>query len=472
MLERSLMRRSTLFVLLGLAAAGCAESGSADLGPDVNYDLSVVQTGGITVAQDDTLRVTGTVVRDGNVAIQSPLILWTIDDLSIASIAPSGGTVLVTGKKGGSTILHGTFSGKTVDVPVTVTPRPATSVTLTFNHTGQDSATAFAVPALAAGAWLKAVVRVGNDTVYCNPIACGATVPPRKQRIVQFTSLEPTEATISNTAATAGQITALDTTGNRFIGFVLSVPADGIADTAWINFSLRPIDSITVRPGTYTVPAANNGLTTLTYSSSFPRDSSILLVVDQQGRRDSTTTLAGRTQANVTITRPVPVITWESANDAYAIVDATGRVQGLRNTWATADIPAGPNNNPPGVACSNTPVRVTATDVVYNYDRVATRFPIPETVSSPTTANPLNRVVPSWVVPTGCVAGTGPATVARGVHCTHPQPTGTNPIPTTASCTVLIRAKITDPTGSPLDGNNDGIPDNVKTVLFPVVVRT
>jgi hypothetical protein len=459
-------RRSATLFLLGLAAAGgCTEVRHADLGPDVTYDIEAV-TPTASVRQDDTLRLATTVVRDNSVTIVGARILWAVDDNRIASVSSTG---LVTAKAPGATTVRASFLGDTATIALTVTPRTATSVSLTVNHTASHTGTGFALPGRPDATWLKAVVMSGTDMVYCNiGIACAQTVPPRTQRLVEFISLEPTEATISNAAATAGQITALDTTGNRAIGFVLRVPGDsGVAarwaDTAYVRFSVRPIDSIIAKPGTFTVLGANNAVIVVTYGNNIARDSSMVLVVDQIGRRDSISTVGGRTQVNVPILRPIPRVTWESANTGYAVVEASGRVQGLRNTWLPGDAPIAPPNLTTGAPCTTVPTRVTAADSAFVYDRVLTTFKIPDSVSAPT-----GKVAASWFVPTQCAAGTGPPNVARGVHCTHAQ---TNPIHPLATCTVLIRATITDPAGSTGDANADGIPDNVKRFIYPVVIR-
>jgi hypothetical protein len=472
-----MMRRSATVFLLGLAVvAACSEVPDVDLGPSASYSIEAVQPTA-SVRQDDTLRLATTVLRDNSVTVVGARILWAVDDDRIASVSSTG---LVTAKAPGTTTVRASFSGDTATIALTVTPRTATSVSLTVNHSGSHFGTGYGLPSRPDAVWLKAVIMSGSDIVYCNTgIACAPST--RVQRLVEFVSLSPTEATISNAqgttiaAGTAGQVTALDTTGSRQIGFVLRSPGDsGVAarwaDTAWVNFIVRPIDSIIAKPGTFTVLGANNAVITVNYGNNIARDSAMVLVVDQISRRDSISTLqttalpGGRTQANVVITRTVPRVTWETVNSTYAVVEASGRVTGLRNFWLAGDAPA------TGTDCRPEPARVTGFDVTYVYDRVLTNFQIPDSVSTAT-----GKAAAPWLVPTGCAQGnagatppvppSGPVNVARGVHCTHAT---AHPL---ATCTVLIRATITDPDGPTADANGDGLADNVKRFIYPLVIR-
>lgn len=454
------MRRSAIPFLIGLAVAGgCSDSDNNGLSPNERYDLQTSQTA-ITVRQDTTHQLAVTVVRGASDTISKPVITYIVDDYDIATVSASG---VVTGKKGGTTNVRAIFNGDTLVIPVTVTPRPATSVSLTVNFTGRDRDTLWALPGFPSGAFLRAVVLAGTDTVYCNALAC-ANHATRTQRIVEFVSLDTTKATISNASATTankntrGQVNARDTSAN-FIPFVLRVPADNLSDTVWLSFSLRPIDSITVRPDSFTVAATG---TRVAYTSNVTRDSSIVLGVNLLNRLDtayslSSTGVPGRTRTNVTVTRSnMPRVTWESANDNYAVVDNQGRVTGLRNTWlpgqgSTAAQRAATSDEP---TCSAAVFKISATDTAYAYDRVLTRFPIPANYTPAVVATGCPATTPN-PTPGGAPIPTNvPANVARGVHCTSSTASGT------ATCTVVIRATVTDPATGAL-----------RRFLFNVVVQ-
>ena len=433
------MRRSAPFFLLGLViAGGCSDSDKGGTGPGQSYDVQSTQTA-ITLLQDATHQLDVTVKRGDDVTIDKPVVSYSVDDYSIATVSSAG---LVTAKKGGTTNVRAAFNGDTLVVPLTVTPRPATAISLTLNFTGKDSGTVGALPGFPGGTFLKAVVLAGTDTVYCNALACRDHAT-RTQRLVEFVSLDTTKATISNASAstanknTRGQVNARDTS-NAYVGFVLRVPADNLADTVWLRFSLRPIDSITVRTDSFTVAGTT---TRVAYSSNITRDSSIALGLNLINRLDSASSLSStgapvRTRTNVTVTRPsLPRITWESANENYAVVDNQGRVTGLRSTWMPGlGSGTAARNTSDEPSCDARVFKIAPTDTAYFYDRVLTPFPIPA------------NYTPA-VVATGCPATTGnppvptnvPANVARGVNCTSAT---AGPL---ASCTVVIRATITDP---------------------------
>lgn len=435
------MRRNATIFLLGFALLGGCSDSDNGAGPGAIYDLSTTQTS-LEIGQDSTRQLVVTVMRDGNVAIDNPRITYTSDDLSVAAVSATG---LVTAKKGGQTIVRASFNGKTLEFPVTVIGRPATAVHLTLNFTGRDSGTVFALPGLGSSAFLRAVVLAGNDTVYCNALACTNHATRPGQRIVEFLSLKPEKAVIANSTASTtalnnrGQVTATDTSAN-YVGFVLRVPADNIADTVWLRLTLRPVDILTVRTDSFTVAGTT---TRLAYSSVITRDSSIVLGVNMQSRSDSAYSLLTsgprRLLTTVNVVRPnLPRVTWESANDNYAVIDNQGRVTGLRSTWF-GGTNANTNDAP---SCSTAVFKVSPADTAYAYDRVLTRFPIP------------SNYTPA-VVATGCATTTGvPANVARGVNCASATAT------ITASCTVVIRATITDPATG-----------NVRQAYFTVLVR-
>src|SRR5688500_445796 len=197
------MRRSATLLLLGLAVVGGCSDDENSLGPNRSYDVQTDEAS-LTLMQDfsDTLDIT--VIRDGEFTVQNPLVTYLVDDYSIAAVSSTG---VVTAKKGGQTNIRAAFNGDTLVIPLTVTPRPATSIDLSINFTANDSAALWALPGYPAGAFLKAVVMAGGDTVYCNALAC-RTHATRVQRLVEFVSLDTTKATVSDLfASTANKNT-------------------------------------------------------------------------------------------------------------------------------------------------------------------------------------------------------------------------------------------------------------------------
>ncbi len=464
-----MVRRGVLLVAAaGIAGAGACSDSSGPVGKlRHDYALETASDSGLTLTQDATYSLGVVLVRDGSDTIPSPSLSYVVDDYDVAAVNASG---VVTAKRGGSTTIRAAVHGDTVVIPITVVPRPVTSIELTVNHTGQGTATRFAYPGDGRTAFLKAVVKVGNDTVYCNALAC-TNHATRAQRLVQFESLDTTKATVSNASGTAaqlnirGQVTARDTSADP-VGIVLKVSTDsGVAptwaDTVFLRFTLRPVDSLVVRPDSF-LPVGST--TKIAYTSAVVADSSILLGVTMQNRRDSSYTLstAGaptKSAVTINVARPTPPsIIWESANPNYAVVDNQGRVTGVRATWLPSTMPrpaadpALPAWVPARVgtdvpACINQVFRTTTLDVAYWYDKVLTEFPIPATGP--------------WVVPTNgwrdtlatpteavtndmmelCPSSSGvPTTVARGVNC-NTQVVGTPG----AYCNVVIRATLIDP---------------------------
>jgi hypothetical protein len=218
-----------------------------------------------------------------------------------------------------------------------------------------DTGTFYALPADPQTAVLKGVVRVGNDTVFCN--FCPPKTPARVMRSVKFTSLNPAVATISNagnptlqaSTDTTGRITAFDTT-SAGVRFVLEVPADNKADTVLVKFTLRPIDSLGVRPDSNFFPTTNGtGLQKQIYPNADVTQANVkaasttnfIVGLDflsrvQNPPAAATPTTPGavryipsRLYGSVTAKRPsLPNVTWESANTNYLDINAAGSVTG------------------------------------------------------------------------------------------------------------------------------------------------
>jgi hypothetical protein len=308
-----------------------------------------------------------------------PTITFRSDDYSIANVSSRG---LVTGVRGGSTIIRASVSGTTIEVPITVRPRPATRIELTFvdplrmdDRLTQD--TIFAYPGDRASSQLRAVVMSGPDTVFCNRCANFDTRP---QRFVEFISLDTTKILVTNTANpllrpdTTGRMYGRDTTpGTSTVGVVLRTN-DGLEDTVQVHVKLRPIDSLEVRldslvdpeddedrivypsfrislaTGNDFAPAGIVGLG-VTFRSKvqdppdlrtgiLPRPRWIAVLETGTGRRPN-----------------LPVVTWESANATYASVSTGGLVSGGRADVSNANLLLTCSYNPatdptPGVIAS------------------------------------------------------------------------------------------------------------------------
>ena len=455
-----------LVALAAIVAAGACSDSSGPRGRLAHeYELQTRNDTGLTLTQDATFQLGVFLVRDGSDTIPTPALSYIVEDYSVVTVNATG---LVTAKRGGSTVIKVAVHGDTVSIPVTVTPRPVTDVKLTINHDTASTLTRFALPGDARTVFLKAVVTAGTDTVYCNAMAC-ANHATRAQRQVQFVSLDTTKARVANAFGTTaqlnarGQVTAVDTSAEP-VGIVLRVPSDsGVAarwaDTVFLRFTLRPIQNLVVRTDSFLPTGAT---TKIAYTSSVTADSSILLGVTLQNTTDSAYTMSGRSALTINVTRPAPpVVTWESANTNYAVVDNQGRVTGVRATWLPSTMPRPtpvppntlPSYVPPRVAtdipaCINQVFRTTSEDTAYWYDKVLTAFPIPTT--GPWVVQTNGWRDPSSTAPTEsvtndvmeiCPSSTGvPATVARGVNCST-QIVGTPG----AYCNVVIRASVTDP---------------------------
>ena len=341
------MRRLVVLLLFAAAAGACSSDSKERLGPGEQYELKT-QAPTVSVGQDSTIQLSVVVLRGGEDTVKNSRITYTSDDYSIASVS---GTGVVTGIKAGTTNIHASLSGATLSVPVTVRGHPATSVDLTIASTGQTTGIVYAFPGDGISSVLNGVVRVGADTVFCNRCP---NVTTRRQRIVEFVSLAPTKATVSNarnpnTPDTTGRVVALDTTaGTETIRVVLRVPADNIADTVSLSLKLRPIDSLEVRPDSFVVPAT---FVKQAYpNANVVQGSEIRLGVTFRSRvvdPPATGTGTGTVRwipvfATGALRRGVlPTVKWESANSDFATVTQDGRVVGVRAFYATSGTGAG-----------------------------------------------------------------------------------------------------------------------------------
>lgn len=355
------MHRFSGRALAGLLfLAGCASDETTGTAPST-YTLEPATTS-FSVAQDSSATLLINVKRAGtDTTIKNSRITFSSADYNIATV---DGTGLVTGIRGGSTTIKATLSGATVDVPVTVRARPATSVELTIltgpagglKSVDADTGSFYALPAHPNTTRLKAVVKVGNDTVFCN--FCTIKTPARVMRVVRFVSLNPAIATITNAASpglqastdTTGKITAIDTTSTP-VKFVLEVPGDNKADTVSVRFLLRPIDSLGVRPDSNFFPAVppNVGLQKMIYPNADNTQANVTAASTTNfivgldflsrvvlppapatpGTPGATSYIPSRLFGTPLVFRKsVPNVTWESANVDYLDVNASGSVVG------------------------------------------------------------------------------------------------------------------------------------------------
>jgi hypothetical protein len=199
---------------------------------------------------------------------------YFVEDPDIAIINSYG---IVRGVRPGVTAVRASGFDQEITFNVTVEARPATerffrvysrADGFTINPAADrtDTGTFYAFPSDRLSSLIEGLLLVGTDTVFCNrcfrnPSSRGT----RNQRLVNFRSLNPEIATISNAANpfnqqtstsgnaapvntdTTGRVRAFDTSSTP-VGFVMDVPGDGTSDTVWITFKLRPITRINVRP--------------------------------------------------------------------------------------------------------------------------------------------------------------------------------------------------------------------------------
>jgi hypothetical protein len=356
------MHRSTALTVAGAAlvfAIGCGSDDSTGVPPS-EYTLNAV-TKTLALGQDSSATVSIEVRRTGtDTTIKGSRLTYTSADYSIATV---DGTGLVTGIRGGTTTIKATLNDATVEIPVTVRGHPATSVELTIltgpagglKSVTADTGTFYALPADPLTTRLRAVVRVGNDTVFCN--FCVTKTPARVMRTVRFVSLNPTLATITNanipnlqtSTDTTGRITPLDTT-SAGVRFVLEVPADNKADTVLVKFSLRPIDSLGTRPDSNFFPTTNGtGLQKMIYPNADATQANVkaasttnfIVGLDflsrvQNPPAPATPATPGAIRfipsrlygAPTVFRKSVPNVTWESANTDYLDINAAGAVTG------------------------------------------------------------------------------------------------------------------------------------------------
>jgi plastocyanin len=293
-------------------------------------------------------------------------ILYESSDFNVATVDTLGN---VFGLRGGSATITASLSNASVEVPVTVRGHPADSLELTvltgpgggLKGVVADTGTFFALPADPGSSRLKAIVRVGTDTVFCN--YCVTKTPARVQRLVRFRSLDPALALVTNatnprlqsSTDTSGRVTPLaETTDGARI--VIEVPGDsGIAprwaDTVTLKFSMRPLDTLRIRPDSNFFPTANGtGLQKQIYPNADTLQANVVQSSNTNfiagldflsrvqdppappgtGANPNPRFIVSRLSGGPTVRRPsLPNVTWESANPSYLAVNAAGAVIGF-----------------------------------------------------------------------------------------------------------------------------------------------
>ncbi len=377
------MRRISLLLVLGAAiAAGCGEDGTSAVANPNNYLIVAPPNNSVSVRQDLVidLRDSGLViVRNGadtlpgdpnDTTRNNPRLSFYVENSDIAIISPYG---VLRGIKPGSTTIRAVGFDQEMVFNVTVNPYLGTTVRLSVAsgpagglllgvNKGLDTGTFFALPADRLSSILEGLITVDKgagvlDTVFCN--RCGAKAFPNRRvmRLVNFKSLNPALATISNAANpfaqrtstssnadlanvdTTGRVTAFDTSSTP-VGFVMEVPGDGVADTVYVKFKLRPLDTLRIRPDSADFPPNSidqigtqrriypnsdtlQGNFVQSATTNFAVGVDYLANVRRLPNAPSTsqqgiTRLVVRSSGGVTTFRPnMPIVTWESALRQY-----------------------------------------------------------------------------------------------------------------------------------------------------------
>src|SRR5688572_15636383 len=160
-----MMRQYSAFQLLMLLALwGCGSDGDS-VAPTFSYTLQPAATS-VGVGQDSSVALGVVVTRDDNTTVTGPRVLYSSQDYRIATVDSAGNVV---GLSGGSTTITARFGDASVDIPVTVRPRPATTVELTvltgpaggLKSVIADTGTFYALPADPLTSRVRGVVVAG-----------------------------------------------------------------------------------------------------------------------------------------------------------------------------------------------------------------------------------------------------------------------------------------------------------------------
>jgi hypothetical protein len=373
------MRRSTFILVLGVVvAAGCDDKDPSEVSNPNTYQIVPPLANSVSVRQDLTinLRDSGLViVRNGTDTVpgnntttqKSPRLSYFVENSDHVIVDPYG---VLRGLKPGQTTVRAEGYDQEITFTVNVLPYTATLVRLTIASgpagglilpaNQRDTGSFYAIPADRQSSILEGLILVGNDTVFCN--RCGVKNPARVMRLVNFVSLNPALATVSNASDpfaqrasgttlintdTTGRVTALDTTSTP-VGFVMESPTDGINDTVWVKFPLRPIDTLRLRPDSADFPPSdiddigterriypNSDTTAGNFTQSGVVNFAVgadylyrvvrLPVAPSTSNPSATTLSMNSTSSNPEIRRAnLPIVAWESAQPSYLLIQADG----------------------------------------------------------------------------------------------------------------------------------------------------
>ncbi len=491
------MRRIALFTMIGATIVlGCGDDDTNSPANPHSYQL--IGPTQISLRQDSTvaLRTLGfVVVKDGTDTLEGgsatalPRLSYFPENTDVAIVDPLG---VIRGIGPGSTSIRVTGYDLETTLNVEVRPYPATQVilrVLSFPNGGArtvatrfDTGTFYALPSSSASMRLEGLVLVDTsvaqnrpDTVFCN--YCAAATPARvNQRIVVLTSLDTTKATVTNATAPTTQagssgtgstgfgIVSEDTTSTP-VGIVMTVPSDGKADTVWLKFALRPIDTIVVTPGSRPVPADPPSVGTV--NRTYPGDTlSANIARSDLENFDANLIYRSRifsipatpgpgTGSFITVSstsRPfLPTVTWESALEGYLTINSVGGVVGsCEFIGRTGCVAPTRTSAPPLSAAQRTQAArdslvITCTDNGSGKRLPGLKQDGVNPVTSPILFNPPTTMVGgrgmyrnSACLPVGGFPG--PNIPMPGAFCTTADAADRF-----STCTVWIRATITDP---------------------------
>jgi hypothetical protein len=481
------LRHTAALAAVLFMASSCGGEDPALPNPNT-YQLLAPQT--VDLRQDSTvsLRLLGfVVVRNGTDTVPGitadalPRLSYFPENTDVAIVDPVG---IVRAIGPGQTRVRVTGYDLETTITVNVRPYTATSVILRVLSGPNggvrpiaqrtDTGTFYALPANSGSSRLEGLVLVGNDTVFCN--YCPTKTPARvNQRIVVLSSLDTMLARVTNagtptsqssTGTTGFAVTPVDTTSES-VGIVMNVPSDGMADTVWLRFSLRPIDSIVVTPGSRPVNATFPSVGTVL--QTYPGDSlSANIIRSDVENFDANLIYRSRilsipappgtaapmtTWISVTATsRPfLPIITWESALEGYLTINGVGGVVGacefIGRTGCVAPTrtAGGGQNAAQRTQAARDSLVITCTDNGTGKRLPGLKQDGVSPVSTPIQFNPPTNIIGgrgmyrvSSCPPVGGFPG--PNIPMPGAFCTSADATDRY-----STCTVWIRAKVTDP---------------------------
>jgi hypothetical protein len=495
------MRRTAFISLVAsLALAACGDDDQTAVPLPASYEITAPATE-LRVGQDSLLSLYSAgvrVVRDGTDTIPGPntttqplpRMSYFIGDLSIAYIDYNAGGEygFVRGIKGGTTTITIVGYGEELTLPLTVTPYPATSVVirvLSGPNGGliplanrRDTGTFSALPADRLSSRVEGLILVNTDTVFCNYCPIKTPAPGRVHRRVIWSTTNPEIAIVSNAnnpasqrasgstlinVDTVGFVTAFDTTSTP-VGIIMTVPGDGLADTAWVKFRLRPIDTIRVMPDSLDVPAQDIddigtdriqypgnelfGIATQSASTNYRVRAEYRAFVRRlptppSTSQQDTVALNVRSIGGVTVFRPnIPIVQWESALDSYLSINTAGFIV-AQCAFINAAPCQAPASRPSGGGLSSAQALQRALDslVIQCVDN-GRRLPGTNTNGTPVGPGIQFGGDGNLSIP-GCpIVGNapGPNIPMPGAYCTSASSTNLS-----STCTIWVRARATDP---------------------------